>query len=309
VRVLVTGADGFVGRWLTRLLEAEGDEVHQLLGPGARPGQGVSLDLRDSSKVLAFVERVRPEAVYHLAAISFAPDAASDIGHAVAVNVLGTANVLRACDALDHRPTVLIVSSAEVYAPLKARALAETDPILPVSAYGATKLAQEAIGLAYARSGRLPVAIARPFNHIGPGQRAEFVLPSFARQLASQVIAGAAEPEVVVGNLAAVRDFTDVRDVVRAYRLIVASGIHGRPLNIATGRGIAISDLLDRLIAASGARVSIRVDESRFRPVDVPSVVGDASLLMELTGWRPMIDLEESVQAIWADAQSRSGTD
>jgi GDP-4-dehydro-6-deoxy-D-mannose reductase len=150
------------------------------------------------------------------------------------------------------------------------------------------------------------VAIARPFNHIGPGQRPEFVLPGFARQLA-QIVAGVIEPEVAVGNLTAVRDFTDVRDVARAYRLIVTNGIHGRPLNVATGRGVAISDVLDRIIATSVARVSIRQEESRLRPVDVPSVVGDASLLTELTGWQPQIDLDESVRAIWADAVSRFG--
>jgi len=307
VRVLVTGADGFVGRWLTRHLEAEGDEVHRLLGPGAPPGEDGQVDLRDPAHVASYVERTRPEAVYHLAAISFGPDAASDIERAVAVTVTGTANLLDACHALERPPRVLVVSSAEVYAPMRARPIVESDPILPASAYGATKLAQEAIGLAYDRSGRLPVAIARPFNHIGPGQRSVFVLPNFARQLA-RVVAGAVEPEVLVGNLTAVRDFTDVRDVVRAYRLIVASGVHGRPLNVATGHGVAISDVLDRLIAASAAKVTIRVEESRFRPLDVPSVVGDASQLIQLTGWRPLVDLDESVQAIWADAVSRFGT-
>jgi len=307
VRVLVTGADGFVGRWLTRHLEAEGDEVYQVLGPRATPGKGARVDLRDAAQVLSVVEQARPEAVYHLAAVSFGPDAANDIEGAVSATVVGTANILVACGRLDQPPRVLVVSSAEVYAPLSARPIGESDLVLPVNAYGATKLAQEAIGLAYDRSGRLRVAIARPFNHIGPGQRPEFVLPSFARQLA-QVVAGGMEPEVAVGNLTAVRDFTDVRDVVRAYRLIVATGHHGRPLNVATGRGIAISDLLDRMIAASGARVSIRVDESRFRPLDLPSVVGDATLLTSLTGWRPLIDLDESVRAIWADAVSRLGT-
>jgi GDP-4-dehydro-6-deoxy-D-mannose reductase len=266
----------------------------------------VTVDVRDGEQVRSIVKRAHPDAVYHLAAVSFAPDAAGDIEHAIAVTVLGTANLLHACEELDPPPVILVVSSSEVYAPVAGRAIVESDSIFPSTTYGATKLAQEAVGLAYHRTGRLSVAIARPFNHVGPGQRPEFVLPGFARQLA-EIVAGRREAVVAVGNLAAVRDFTDVRDVVRAYRLIVTSTIRGRPLNVASGRGIAISDLLDRMIAVSGARVSIRVDESRFRQADVPSVVGDASLLNEITGWRPAIEIDESVQSIWVEAAARFG--
>lgn len=306
MRALVTGADGFVGRWLVQHLRAEGDDVHEVLGPGSSANPGQRLDIRDAAHVQSVVRKARPECVYHLAAVSFGPDAANNLEHALDVTVLGTSILLRACESLEEPPVTLVVSSSEVYGSLPTRPITESDSILPATAYGATKLAEEAIGLAYDRSDRVPVVIARPFNHLGPGQRPQFVVPNFARQLA-QIASGAMDSEVAVGNLGAVRDFTDVRDVVRAYRLAVTKAIRGRPLNIASGRGIAISDILNRMIAISGVEVSIEVEESRLRPIDVPSVVGDASLITELTGWRPEISLEDSLRAIWADSVERFG--
>ena len=305
MRALVTGADGFVGRWLTRHLEAEGDEVHQLHGHRESPDATV-IDLRDAVAVAAEVRVVQPGAVYHLAAVAFGPDAAGDVRRAIDVNVGGTANLLEACASLVHPPTVLVVSSAELYAAVDGRPITESDAVLPANVYGATKLAQEAVALAYHRAG-LPVVIVRPFNHIGPGQRPDFVVPSFARQLA-RIVGGLQEPEVSVGNLAAIRDFSDVRDVVRAYRLLVQGAVVGRPLNVASGRGTRLRDLLDSLIKISGVEAAVRVDPVRLRPVDVPSVIGDATALTDLTGWRPQFSLSESLQAVWEDALVRFST-
>lgn len=296
-----------MGHWLVRHLEAEGDDAFRVFGPEASADAVEQVDLRDAERVYALISERRPEAVYHLAALSFGPDAARDVDHAIAVNVLGTANLLSACASLAQPPFTLIASSAEVYASLAQRPIVESDAILPATAYGATKLAGEAVGLAYDRAGLLPVAIARPFNHIGPGQRPEFALPSFARQLA-QIVAGIAPPEVAVGNLTAVRDFTDVRDVVRAYRLIVASRVRGLPMNVASGRGTALGDVLEQLIALSGASVSVEVDRSRLRPVDIPTAIGDSSRLRKLTGWQPAITIGESLKAVWEDALARYGS-
>lgn len=302
MRALVTGADGFVGRWLTRHLEAEGDEVHPLHGHQDSPDATV-VDLRDASATASVVQSIRPQAVYHLAAVSFGPDAAGDIHRAVAVNVGGTANLLEVCMSLAPPPVVLVISSAEVYAPVADRPITELDVVSPSNVYGATKLAQEAVALAYHRAG-LPVAIVRPFNHIGPGQRPDFVVPSFARQLA-RIVSGKQEPEIAVGNLDAVRDFSDVRDVVRAYRLLVQGAVLGRPLNVASGRGTRLREVLDVLIEISGAEAAVRVDPERLRPVDVPSVIGDATTLTHLTGWLPRFSLLESLQAVWEDALVR----
>ena len=272
MRALVTGADGFVGRWLVRHLEQHDDEVWRLTGREAAEARSESHDIRDPSAVQAFLAKANPEAVYHLAAVAYGPDARRDIDVAVRVTVGGTENLLDACARLAHPPLVMVVSSAEVYGPSPHKDLVETDAVGPLNAYGATKLAQEAIGLAYHLAGAVDVAIVRAFNHIGPGQRSEFVVPAFATQLAA-IAAAQRPPTLEVGNLDAVRDFTDVRDVVAAYRLIVQERCTGRPLNVATGAGIRSGDLLQQLIRISGADVTIVQDPSRMRPSETQRVV------------------------------------
>jgi GDP-4-dehydro-6-deoxy-D-mannose reductase len=306
VRALVTGADGFVGRWLTEHLERAGDEVWQATGMHAADGaRRRQMDLRDGASVREVLAWASPEAIYHLAAVSFGPDASGDIGQAIDVTVRGTAFLLEALAESGSKPTVLVPSSSEVYgAPPEGGLIDEAQPIAPVSPYGATKVAQEALGLAYHRSGAVPVVVARAFNHIGPGQRESFVVPSFAAQLA-EIAAGRAEPIVRVGNLAVERDFSDVRDVVRAYRLLVAGGHTGVPVNVASGHAIAVSALLQTLIELSGQRVEVVVDPARLRPVDVPVIRGDSGLLRSLTGWQPNHDLGQTLHDVWADAVAR----
>jgi GDP-4-dehydro-6-deoxy-D-mannose reductase len=306
VKALVTGADGFVGRWLVEHLEASGDEVW--LAPGGRSDGGPRrrvVDLTDRSSVDALVEWAEPEAIYHLAAVAFGPDATSDIGHAVDVTVRGTAFLLDAAARLATPPRVLIPSSSEVYGRVGPGPVRESHPLEPVSPYGATKVAQESIALAFMRSRGVPVAVARAFNHIGPGQRPSFVVPSFAAQLA-HIARDADDPVIRVGNLGAERDFTDVRDVVRAYRLLVVGGHHGQPINVASGSATRVRDLLEALIETSGVDVTVEVDPSRLRAIDVPSVVGDAELLTNLTGWRPAIALSQTLADIWDDAVQRA---
>ena len=297
-----------MGRWLIRHLEQHGDEVWRLTGRGAAEVRSESHDIRDPTTVRAFTAKANPEAVYHLAAVSYGPDARRDIDTAVRVTVGGTENLLDACARLAHPPLVVVVSSAEVYEPSPDRDLVETDAVGPLNPYGATKLAQEAVGFAYHLAGAVEVAIVRAFNHIGPGQRSEFVVPAFAMQLAA-IAAAQRQPTLEVGNLDAVRDFTDVRDVVAAYRLIVRERCTGRPLNVASGVGIRIGDLLERLIEISGLDVEVIVDAARLRSNDMPSIVGDARELRRLTGWRPEISLEQTLKDVWDDAQRRIVSD
>lgn len=293
-----------MGRWLIRHLEEHGDEVWRLTGQEGAEARSQAIDIRDPAAVRAFTVKANPDAVYHLAAVAYGPDARRDIDTAVRVTVGGTENLLDACARLAHPPLVVLVSSAEVYGPTPDRDLVETDAVGPLNPYGATKLAQEQIGLAYHLAGALEVAIVRAFNHIGPGQRTEFVVPAFAIQLAA-IAAAQRPPTLEVGNLDAVRDFTDVRDVVAAYRLIAEQRCTGRPLNVASGVGIRIGDLLERLIRISGADVSIVQDPSRMRPNDTPRVVGDAAALRQLTGWQPQVKLEDTLHDVWEDALSR----
>lgn len=307
MKALVTGADGFVGRWLIEHLEASGDEVWQATGrhDGAGPRRR-RLDLLDRHSVDQTVAWARPDAVYHLAAVAFGPDAAADIGTALDVTVRGTAFLLEATRAQSPMPDVLIAGSSEVYGAPVRQPIDESMPHEPVNVYGATKLAQEALALAYHHAHGLPVVVARAFNHIGPGQRESFVVPAFAAQLA-EIAAGRSEPVIRVGNLDAERDLSDVRDVVRAYRLLVAGGHVGQPVNVASGRSVRIRDVLDRLIAISGLSVAVEVDEALLRRVDVPVICGDVSRLTALTTWQPRHDLDDSLLAIWHDARRRHG--
>ena len=309
MKALVTGADGFVGRWLIAHLRRSGDDVWAAPGHADdEQPQRRALDVSDAQAVQGVMAWARPEAIYHLAAVAAGPDTAGDIGRAIDVTVRGTAHVLAAASRLDPPPIVLIPSSGEVYGSAGAEAVGEGAPLAPVSLYGATKLAQEAIGLAYHRSGGVRVAVARAFNHIGPGQREAFVVASLAMQLARGRARSQRPVEVLVGNLAARRDFSDVRDVVRAYRLIMAGGQFGEPLNVASGRAISVREILDRLVEASGLDVAISEDPSRMRPADVPIARGSAARLRSLTGWEPEIPLDQTLRDVWADALERTST-
>ena len=274
---------------------------------GNRQASGVrqrAADLTDAAAARELVAWARPDAIYHMAAVAFGPDASGDIGNALDVTVRGTAYLLEAASALGSPPIVMIPSSAEVYGTGSGRPLTERMPMAPVSPYGATKVAQEALGLAYHRAGRLPVVVARAFNHIGPGQRESFVVPAFALQLAA-IAAGGASPQLQVGNLGSRRDFTDVRDVVVAYRLLVAGRHAGQPVNVASGRAIAVREVLDALIRLSGLEVTVTVDPLRQRPSEIDVVCGSAALLRRLTGWRRRFPLRQTLRDVWKDAEKR----
>jgi GDP-4-dehydro-6-deoxy-D-mannose reductase len=304
VRVLVTGADGFVGRHLVAHLIEAGDEVVEAVGPHvAAAGSAAPLDIRDRAAVAALIDRVQPEAIYHLAAVAYGPDAGADPRGALDITVGGTINVLEAASRGTASPTVLVPGSSEVYGSPQVDVISEATPIRPVNLYGATKAAQEAVALAYHASAGLPVIATRSFNHIGPGQRDSFAVPSFARQL--REIANGKRDELLVGNLEPVRDFTDVRDVVVAYRSLVVGGHAGQPINVASGQGISMRAMLDRLIMISGLDIRVRSDPDRVRPQDPSRLVGDATRLRQLTGWRPRRTLDETLTDVWTDAQAR----
>lgn len=307
MRVLVTGATGFVGRYLVDALRAGGHEPVALGGPHDAPSTA-RVDLLDAAAVARAVDAAAPDAIINLGGQAFVPQSVADPLATLAVNATGTANVLEAARAYRDRAgaplRVLVVSSAEVYGVQRPERmpLDEQAAVRPANAYAASKAAAETYALAWHRSYGLDCLVARPFNHIGPGQDPRFVVASFARQLA-QIAAGG--PAVLhVGNLEPQRDFLDVRDVVAAYVLLLANGRAGEVYNICSGHPVAIREVLRQLITIAGVAVEVRDDPERARSSDLPILSGDATKLRAATGWAPRIALTASLRDVYAAASS-----
>jgi GDP-4-dehydro-6-deoxy-D-mannose reductase len=308
VRVLVTGASGFVGRHLCAALPAAGHETVAVGGPrDAAPY--LVLDLADTAGIREILEQTRPEAIIHLAGQAFVPVSLREPLATLDVNAGGTARLLEGVRALRDAGggpvRTLIVSSAEVYGIHRPERmpLDESTPLRPANPYAASKAAAEAIGLAWGRSYELDVVVARPFNHIGPGQDRRFAFASFAHQLAA--IAAGGPALLQVGNLTAERDFLDVRDVAEAYIALLAYGKVGEVYNICSGRSVRIQEVLRQLITIARVPVEVREDPERMRPSDLPVLVGYASKLRAATGWEPRFTLAQTLRDVYADARAR----
>lgn len=289
MKAMVTGAAGFVGRHLTVHLEEEGDEVFPVDRSNGGP------DVTDGDAMRRVLDDVRPEAVYHLAGAS---DVGGSWNHPVETfeaNAVGTLNLLQACvESGVNR--VLVVTSADVYGRVTEEELPlrETAPLRPVSPYAASKVAADYVALqAYLGHG-LATFRVRPFNHIGPGQTNRFVAPALAERIAVNEIEG--NDVVPVGNLSPRRDFTDVRDVVRAYRLLALRGTPGEAYNVCRGEDIAVRDLAVRLVGLARKPMRLVPDPTLQRPVDIPVLRGDPSKLRAATGWEPQIPMEQTLE-------------
>ena len=294
MKILVTGADGFVGRHLCAYLRAQGDEVTEERGP---PGPMPFLDVADERAVRASVQRAAPEGVIHLAGFSSVAASHTSAAEAVRVNTLGTANLLTAVRDLAPKAKVVVVGSGETYGALAKGARAGEDmPLVPTSPYSSSKVAAEVLALQFHRSYGLHVICARPFNHLGRGQHRAFVVPSFAAQLQA-VKRGEAEPVIRVGNLEAIRDFSHVDDVVAAYRLLLERAPAGATFNICSGEPRSIRSLLDELIALAAVQVRVEVDQQRFRPADIPYLVGDPAKIERL-GWKRAHTVRDALQEV-----------
>ena len=313
MRALITGIAGFAGGHLTEHLAAatEWEISGNVIGSGdlrfVRPGaRAVVIDLRDPQATLNLVEQVQPDFVFHLAAQAFVPQSWADPWDTYETNLRSQVNLFEAL--LKHRPSarVLVIGSNEEYGLVAPEQLPvrEGSPLRPDSPYGVSKIAQDYIGLQYYLSHRLPVVRVRPFNHIGPRQGEKFVASAFARQIAA-IEAGRQPAVVKVGNLSAQRDFTDVRDMVRAYRLAIEQGEAGEVYNIGSGRPRSIQNLLDTLLGFSTAPIRIETDPDRLRPSDAPIVYCDASKFAARTGWAPIIPFEQTLRDVLDDWRLR----
>ncbi len=289
MRVLVTGSKGFVGTWLLRHLAEVGDEA---------VGLDMEVDITDPYALRAAIVAAAPDAICHLAAQASVGRSWSDARATFEVNSLGVLNLLEAAAGSTPRPRVLLISSAEVYGSVTPDQLPITEhvPFRPASPYAASKAAAELLGLQAWLGGGLEVVRVRPFNHTGPGQRPDYVVPALARQIAAAVTSGADRLEV--GNLAVRRDLTDVRDVVRAYRLLLTDGVPGEVYNVCRGRSELIEDLARRMLELAGVDLPLVVDPARVRPVDLPDLVGDPTRVHQATGWVPDIDLDQTLRDV-----------
>ncbi|MBU0677319.1 MAG: GDP-mannose 4,6-dehydratase [Verrucomicrobia bacterium] len=307
MRVLVTGASGFVGRYVLEELQQHGHTVIPMLEPGIAT-QGYEnaqvADLRDPESLAAAVQSSKPDGCIHLAGCAFVPLSWSDPRLVFEINMVGAINVLEAFR--HHQPDAryVFVSSAEVYGrkPLEG-IIDENTPLTASNPYAAAKIAADLTTLLYAGKYGMHTMTVRPQNHIGPGQADAFVVPSFAKQLAA-IARGRTEPLMRVGNLESKRHFVDVRDVARAYRLLLEKGSAGEAYNVAADSSTTIQEVLDLLCDQLGIRPEIFVDPERFRPAD-ESLALSAGKIRKQVGWSPQIPLEKTLEDILESYRTR----
>ncbi|MBI4492691.1 MAG: GDP-mannose 4,6-dehydratase [Chloroflexi bacterium] len=302
-RLLITGAAGFVGRHLVSYLVATTEATIVALvrsaGGSIEPSARVEVcpvDLLDRARVAELVASVQPSGAFHLAAQSSVAESFAHPAETLANNILGQLDLLEALAAQRKPARVLVVGSNEEYGLLREpdRPVGEQTELRPASPYAVSKVLQDVLAFQYYAARGLPTVRVRPFNHTGPGHDERFVVPALAKQVA-EIEAGTRDPVVRVGNVEVERDFTDVRDMVRAYHLALQAGEPGEVYNLGSGRAASIRELLDLLAAASRVRFRVEVDPHRLRPTDVPRQLCDASRFRALTGWRPEIPFEQTV--------------
>ncbi len=301
MRLLVTGISGFVGRHVASFLAAEHPQV-EVLGLTRGSGAGlpcacVQADLEDPASLEAAVTKVRPERVLHLAAQSSPARSWSLPAATLHTNVVGLLNLTSALRAARLTPRLLVVGSGEEYGQSGAsgQPLDEQADLQPLSPYAVSKLAQSFLALQQHLAHGLDVLRTRTFNHTGPGRGEHFAESSFARQIA-EIEAGRRAPVLEVGNLEAVRDYSDVRDVVRAYWALFEHGQSGQVYNVCSGLGVRIGTLLERLLALSDARVEVRQDPARLRPADLPALVGNPARLRATTSFTARHALDDTLR-------------
>jgi GDP-4-dehydro-6-deoxy-D-mannose reductase len=320
MRVLITGITGFAGshlaeylldhqpqvevwgiyRWRSRLENLENVQGRVKM---------IECDLRDFTSVHAALAQARPDAIFHLAAQSFVPSSWKAPNDTLITNVTGQTNLFEAVRFLGLDPVIQIACSSEEYGMVYPDEvpIREDNPLRPLSPYAVSKVAQDMMAYQYFQSYGLKTVRTRGFNHTGPRRGDVFVTSNFAKQIAT-IEAGKAEPVIRVGNLEAVRDFTDVRDMVRAYWLAATKAKPGEVYNLATGSGITIQELLDRLLALSRVKVRVEQDPDRMRPSDVVRLIGDSSKFRADTGWAPEIPFDKTLAdllAYWRERVAR----
>lgn len=301
MKALIIGAAGFVGGYLINELDSSGYEVHATCLPTEKiEGSCTShtLDILDKDAVTAVLDEVQPDCIFHLAAQSSVslswkrPQLTADI------NVKGSINVLEAMrEAKKQDMRLLLIGSGEEYGFIRSGAcpLSEDEPLRPGNVYAATKACQAMLGEIYFRAYNMDIILIRAFNHSGPGQLPFFVISDFCHQI-SEIEKGNHAPEMSVGNLSAMRDFTDVRDVVRAYRLLNEKGVSGRTYNVGRGKAVAVNEILETALSMAECEIEVKQDPSKMRASDIPVIEPDVSRILADTGWKAEITMEQTIR-------------
>lgn len=300
-KALVTGINGFAGTHLSNLLIQKNYEVFGIVKPAKDvklDSHFFAVDIQDFEGIKKVIAEITPDHIYHLAALTSPARSFQNPAETVTTNISGQLNILEAVKQLGLSETkVLVVSSAEIYGSANEEDLPlnEKAPIKPLSPYAVSKVAQDFLGYQYNKAHNIKTVIVRPFNNIGPHQAPIFVIPAFAKQIA-EIEKGIKEPVLKVGNLESRRDFTDVRDVVRAYELLMQKGENGGAYNIGSGKSHKISEILEMLLSLSDKKIVVEKDSALMRPGDIPELRCDYDKLHKATGWKPEIDIEESLK-------------
>ncbi|MDR0999991.1 MAG: GDP-mannose 4,6-dehydratase [Clostridiales bacterium] len=298
MKALIIGAAGFVGWYLITELERSGYEVVGTKLPGEKLDNGVNLDILDEQAITDVITTVNPDKIFHLAAQSSSAIAWKKPLLTVDVNIKGSLNLLEAIRKTSHKAKVLLVGSSEEYGNQDKQPISEDASVNPDNIYAITRSTQNRFGMLYAKAYDLDIVMTRSFNHIGVGHSETFAIPSFSKQIA-EIARGKREPVLYVGNLFTKRDYIDVRDVCRAYAALAEKGVSGETYNVGSGKTVALSKIVDMLIGFSGKEIEVKVDSKKLRPIDINELTADISKVTMLTGWRPQIPLEESLQNVY----------
>ena len=307
MKSLIIGGTGFVGGYLVRHLvnDYEQEVVVTKMSYSVPVMEGVpkdkivfqNLNILNFKDIKNLLLRERPDYIYHLAAQSSVKVSWKNPFLTVDVNIKGALNVLEAAKCLDYKPRIILIGSGEEYGHIEAEQLPidERTYTSPRNVYAVTKLCQNYFGKIYAEAYGLDIIMIRAFNHIGPNQASVFAIPDFCKQIA-EIEAGKQKPIIRVGNLKTSRDFTDVRDVVRAYALLSFKGTPGETYNVGSGKAMPVADILQMILEESSVDVQIYVDEEKLRPVDAPIILADITKLKNATGWSPEIEIKETIK-------------
>jgi GDP-4-dehydro-6-deoxy-D-mannose reductase len=297
MKALITGISGFVGKYLAECLLDKGFEVYGIdrTNSNVKGCKVESCDVLNKEKLAAIINKTRPDFIFHLAALSSVKRSFANAEATKKISIVGTKNLFEAVVSTKISPVILVVSSLQVYGSQDNLPITEDAPLRPESPYAESKVEQEKLCREYFKKG-LKIIVSRSFNHTGPGQKAEFVWPSFAKQIA-EIEAGKAA-EMKVGNLNIERDFSDVRDIAKAYLLAVQKCIPGEIYNICSGKAYNIGKMLEVLKSYSSVEVKVSADTKRMRKVDVPVLYGDNSKFAKATGWKPEIEFEKTLKDV-----------